>query len=163
MYENKPRINKVPCLKTNMTGWKIFIFKRKYINSWWIFQLVMLVLRGVTSSGPRQNPWKFTVGKCQKGSREKNLHGIHRFSSVERQDPISIHHLFFVTLPETNIAPKNWPSQKERMRLRTIICQVSLLLVSGRVCQGANIAGWNIPIFHRKYIFNPGPCSGQLC
>ena len=25
-----------------------------------------------------------------------------------------------------------------------------------------NIAGWNITIFTRKYIFNPGPCSSQL-
>ena len=26
-----------------------------------------------------------------------------------------------------------------------------------------NIAGWNIPMFNRKYIFNPGPFSSQLC
>ena len=26
-----------------------------------------------------------------------------------------------------------------------------------------NIAGWNLPMLNRKYIFNPGPFSSQLC
>ena len=33
--------------KTNMTGWEISIFNRKYIDSnGWIFSIVMLVLGG---------------------------------------------------------------------------------------------------------------------
>ena len=50
-----------------------------------------------------------------------------------------------------------WPIEKKPEPLKNDNWQTSTTLWY------TNIAGWNIPMFNRKYIFKPGPFSSQLC
>ena len=46
----------------------------------------------------------------------------------------------------------------QKKKLHNDVCIFLICLPSGKL-----IKQWNIPVFNRKYIFNPGPCSSQLC
>jgi len=103
--------NRLPSGKTNIAGWKIIIFNRKYIFNPGPFSTVMLVYRSVVFGG---------------------LNGYFR---IQLSMPI----FFKYTLPETNskFAPENRPRApkgKEKV-FQTSIFWCFLLLVSGRVKQ----------------------------
>ena len=94
-----------PRKRMNDDCWKIPIFNRKYIFIHGGFSIVMLVFRGVLYFMVKKLYWTWPSRRCVLTKR----HG-HSQTWVG-------------TLPETNIAPENRPSQKESS-VPTIIIQV---------------------------------------